>query len=177
MDWSVYDIEFTGEGRRRVNLFSYLLSYSRRQYLCFTERQDFDTTVREHIRAFEYLPGVAATCLYDNMKVVVTRWEDDQPVYNTRFLAFATHYGFRPWACRPRRPETKGKVEKAFSYASSPESVGAIRTTNAVWAYFPGDSRPLAGLDMWRSHGLRKIGQFRVVMAVRSSPFFVPFVR
>jgi len=63
-----------------------------------------------------YLPGVAATCLYDNMKVVVTRWEDDQPVYNTRFLAFATHYGFRPWACRPRRPETKGKVEKAFSY-------------------------------------------------------------
>ena len=116
MDWSVYDIEFTQEGRRRVNLFSYLLSYSRRQYLCFTQRQDFDTTVREHIRAFEYLPGVAATCLYDNMKVVVTRWEDDQPVYNTRFLAFATHYGFRPWACRPRRPETKGKVEKAFSY-------------------------------------------------------------
>ena len=59
---------------------------------------------------------MAATCLYDNMKVAVTRWEDDQPVYNTRFLAFATHYGYRPIACRPRRPETKGKVEKAFSY-------------------------------------------------------------
>jgi transposase len=116
MDWSVYDLEFTQEGRRRVHLFSYLLSYSRRQYLCFTERQDFDTTIREHIRAFQHLQGLAATCLYDNMKVVVTRWEDDQPVYNTRFLAFATHYGFRPWACRPRRPETKGKVEKAFSY-------------------------------------------------------------
>jgi transposase len=67
MDWSVYDINFTQEGRRRVNLFSYLLSYSRRQYLCFTERQDFDSTIREHIRAFEYLQGVAATCLYDNM--------------------------------------------------------------------------------------------------------------
>jgi transposase len=119
MDWSVYDIDFTQEGRRRVNLFSYLLSYSRRQYLCFTERQDFDTAVREHIRAFEYLQGVAATCLYDNMKVVVTRWEDEQPIYNTRFLAFATHYGYRPWACRPRRPETKGKVEKSFSYVQS----------------------------------------------------------
>jgi transposase len=93
MDWSVYDIDFTQEGRRRVNLFSYLLGYSRRQYLCFTERQDFDTTLREHIKAFEYLQGVAATCLYDNMKVVVTRWEDDHPIYNTRFLAFATHYG------------------------------------------------------------------------------------
>jgi len=116
MDWSTYELDFSQEGRRRVNLFSYLLGYSRRQYLNFTERQDFDTTVREHIKAFEYLQGVAATCLYDNMKVVVTRWEDEQPIYNTRFLAFATHYGYRPWACRPRRPETKGKVERPFQY-------------------------------------------------------------
>jgi hypothetical protein len=112
----VYDIDFTGEGRRRINLFSYVLGYSRRQYLCFTERQDFDTTIRQHIHAFEHLQGLAATCLYDNMKVVVTRWEDEQPIYNTRFLSFATHYGYRPWACRPRRPETKGKVERHFHY-------------------------------------------------------------
>ena len=116
MDWAVYDIDFTQEGRRRVNLFSYLLGYSRRQYISFTERQDFDATVRQHVQAFEYLGGVAATCLYNNMKVVVTRWEDEQPIYNTRFLAFATHYGYRPWACRPRRPQTKGKVERPFHY-------------------------------------------------------------
>lgn len=119
MDWSVYEIDFTQEGRRRVNLFSYLLSYSRRQYLCFAERQDFDATVRQHIQAFQHLQGVATTCLYDNMKVVVSRWEDDQPIYNTRFLAFATHYGYRPWACRPRRPETKGKVERPFHYVQT----------------------------------------------------------
>jgi hypothetical protein len=98
-------------------LFGYLLSYSRRQYLCFTERQDSETTLRQHVRAFEYLDGVAASCLYDNFKVVVQRWEDGYPVYNTRFLAFAAHYGFRPSACRPRRPQTKGKVERAFYYA------------------------------------------------------------
>jgi transposase len=119
MDWSVYELDFTAEGRRRVNLFSYLLGYSRRQYLCFTEQQDFDTTVRQHVCAFEYLDGVAATCLYDNMKVVVQRWEDDQPLYNTRFLAFATHYGYRPVACLPRRPQTKGKVERPFHYAET----------------------------------------------------------
>jgi len=116
MDWAVYDIDFTREGKRRVNLFSYVLGYSRRQYLCFTERQDFDATIRQHVHAFRHLQGVAATCLYDNMKVVVTRWEDEQPIYNTRFLSFATHYGYRPWACRPRRPETKGKVERPFHY-------------------------------------------------------------
>jgi hypothetical protein len=68
------------------------------------------------VRAFEYYGGLAATCLYDNMKVVVTGYDGDQPIYNTRFLAFATHYGFQPWACRPHRPQTKGKVERPFSY-------------------------------------------------------------
>jgi transposase len=106
MDWSIYDIDFTGEGRRRVHLFGYILSYSRRQHLCFTEQEDFENTTRQHIRAFEHLQGVATHCLYDNMKVVVQRWEDDHPIYNTRFLAFATHYGYTPRACRPRSPQT-----------------------------------------------------------------------
>ena len=73
MDYSTYDLDFSDEGRRRVHAFSYVLGYSRRQYLHFVEAQDFATTVREHIRAFEHLGGVAATCLYDNMKVVVQR--------------------------------------------------------------------------------------------------------
>lgn len=116
MDWAVYTLDFTQEGRRKVNLFSYVLGYSRRQYLHFTASQDLETTLREHVRAFEHLGGVAVTCLYDNMKVVVARYEDGEPIYNTRFLAFATHYGFRPVACRPRRPQTKGKVERPFLF-------------------------------------------------------------
>jgi transposase len=119
MDYSTYEIPFSAEGRRRVHAFSYVLSYSRRQYLHFVETQDFTTTIREHVRAFEYFQGLAATCLYDNMKVVVTSYDGDQPIYNTRFLAFATHYGFQPWACRPRRPETKGKVERPFFYVET----------------------------------------------------------
>ena len=107
------------EGRRRVHAFSYVLGYSRRQYLHFVEAQDFATTLREHIRAFEHLGGVAATCLYDNMKVVVSGYDGDEPVYNPQFLAFAAHYGFRPVACRPRRPQTKGKVERPFGYVES----------------------------------------------------------
>lgn len=119
MDWAVYTIDFSAEGRRRVNLFSYVLGYSRRQYLHFTESQDFETLLREHVRAFEHLGGVAATCLYDNMKTVVDRWEGGGPVYNVRFLSFAAHYGFRPWACQPRRAQTKGKVERPFQYVES----------------------------------------------------------
>jgi hypothetical protein len=75
--------------------------------------------LREHIRAFEHLGGVAATCLYDNMKVVVLRHGDEGPLYNPKFLAFATHYGFTPRACRVRRSQTKGKVERPFWYVET----------------------------------------------------------
>ncbi len=119
LDYAVQDIDFTAEGRRRVSLFSYILGRSRRQHLRFVESQDMATTLNEHVRACAHLGGVATTCLYDNMKVVVTGYENDAPIYNPRFLAFATHYGFRPVACRPRRPQTKGKVERPFFYVET----------------------------------------------------------
>jgi transposase len=153
MDYSTYEIDFTNEGRRRVNLFSYILGYSRRQYLRFVEAQDMATTLREHVRAFEYLGGVAATCLYDNMKVVVSGYEDDVPIYNPRFLAFATHYGFRPVACRVRRPQTKGKVERPFFYVETSlfngrsfASLDHLNQTTAWWLAQVADVRELRAL-------------------------------
>lgn len=119
MDYGVYDIDFAREGRRRVYLFSYLLSYSRRQYLHFVESMDLPTTLREHVHAFHHLGGVARVCLYDNFKAVVLRHDADGAFYNPKFLAFATHYGFRPQACRVRRPQTKGKVERQFFYVET----------------------------------------------------------
>jgi len=150
MDYAVYDLDFGAQGRRRVNLFSYILGYSRRQYLRFVEAQDFATTLREHVRAFAHLGGVAATCLNDNMKVVVTGYEDDVPIYNPRFLAFATHYGFRPVACRPRRPQTKGKVERQFAYIESSllngrsfDTLDHLNETTAWWLAHVADIRVL----------------------------------
>src|SRR5258706_16427340 len=153
MDYAVYDLDFTSEGRRRVSLFSYLLGYSRRQYLRFVEAQDLATTVREHVRAFAHLGGVAATCLYDNQKVVVTGREDGVPIYNPRSLAFATHYGFRPVACRPRRPQTNGKVERPFAYVETSlfngrtfETLNHLNETTAWWLAHVADVRELREL-------------------------------
>jgi len=153
MDYAVYDLDFTAEGRRRVNLFSSILGYSRRQYLRFVESQDMTTTLRQHVRAFEHLGGVTATCLYDNMKVVVTGYEDDVPIYNPRFLAFATPYGFRPLACRVRRPQTKGKVERPFSYVETSlfngrtfASLDHLNEVTAWWLAQVADVRELRAL-------------------------------
>jgi len=119
MDFGVYDLDFTREGRRRVYLFSYLLGYSRRQYLRWVESMDLVTTLREHVQAFHHLGGAARVCLYDNFKAVVLGRDADGPLYNPKFLAFATHYGFKPRACQVRRPQTKGKVERKFFYVET----------------------------------------------------------
>ena len=140
MDYSTYDIDFTTEGRRRVYLFSYVLSYSRRTYMRFVDSMDFATTIREHVRAFDYLGGVAATCLYDNQKVVVLQHDEDGPLFNPRFLAFATHYGYKPWACLPRRAQTKGRVEKRFDFAQknllNGRTFGSLAHLNDVAAWW-----------------------------------------
>lgn len=156
-DYCVEDLDFANEGRRRVYLFSYVLGYSRRAYLRWVEGMDFETTVREHIRAFTHLGGVAATCLYDNQKVVVLRWQDGEPLFNPRFLAFATHYGFRPVACRPRTPRTKGKVERYFRYVQ--ESLLAGR-----------EFRSLAHLNEVTAWWLEHVADVRVHRATKRTP-------
>jgi transposase len=150
MDYGVYDVDFTRAGRRRVYLFSYLLSYSRRAYLRFVEAMDLPTTLREHVQAFHHLGGLARVCLYDNFKVVVLRHDADGPIYNPRFLAFATHYGFRPWACQVRRPQTKGKVERRFHYVETSllngrtfDTLEHLNETTAWWLANVADIRSL----------------------------------
>ncbi len=116
MDWSPYTIPFTRTGKGTVQCFSYILGFSRRQYIDFTARRDFYSLVRRHEDAFRYYQGVPMECLYDNEKTIVLRWEAGRPVFNPAFIAFITHYNCKPVACRPGRPETKGKIEAPFKY-------------------------------------------------------------
>jgi transposase len=150
MDYGVYDLDFAREGRRRVYLFSYVLAYSRRQYMRFVESMDLPTTLREHVHAFHHLGGVARVCLYDNFKVVVLRHDADGPLYNPKFLAFATHYGFQPRACQVRRPQTKGKVERRFAYVETSllngrdfETLEHLNEVTAWWLDNIADTRVL----------------------------------
>jgi transposase len=115
-DWSPYTIPFTKDGLTRLHCFSFVLAFSRRQYVNFCEHEDQLTLERQHIAAFERFRGVPEEILYDGQKAVVLRREAGRPIYNPKFLAFATHYGFRPHALPPRTPEWKGKVERPFQY-------------------------------------------------------------
>jgi hypothetical protein len=176
MDYGVYDLDFTREGRRRVYLFSYLLGYSRRQYLHFVEAMDLPTTLREHVHAFEHLGGCAHVCLYDNFKAVVLRHDADGPLYNPKFLAFATHYGFKPQACRVRRPQTKGKVERKFFYVETSllngrtfETLAHLNEVTAWWLTNVADVRLLR--DFKESPGTRHERERSELLPLPASDF------
>lgn len=116
MDWSPYTIDFTRSGKTTVLCFSYILGFSRRQYIDFVTHRDFYTLIRRHVDAFGYYGGVPRQCLYDNEKTVVLRWEANRPLYNPAFIDFITHYQCKPIACRQGRAQTKGKIERPFQY-------------------------------------------------------------
>lgn len=114
-DWSPYRIPFIRSGKGQVQCFSYILGFSRRQYIDFTTHRDFYSLIRRHQDAFQYYGGVPKECLYDSEKTVVLRWECGRPVFNPAFTSFITHYRCKPIACRGRA-ETKGKIEAPFKY-------------------------------------------------------------
>jgi transposase len=113
-DWSTYTLDFTHAGRRTVQAFAYTLTHSRRKFFRFFARTDLHPLMEGHVHAFTAFGGAAQQCKYDNQKPVVLRWEGRQPIYNPRFIDFATHYDFRPVACRPLHPNDKPRVERSL---------------------------------------------------------------
>lgn len=112
-DWSPYTIDFA-TGRRKIHVFAYVLVFSRRKAFSVHAREDVHALMDGHVRAFERFGGVTEECKYDCQKAVVLRFEGDQPLYNPRFVDFATYYEFRPVACRPAHPNDKPRVERSF---------------------------------------------------------------
>ena len=113
-DWSPYEVDFTHAPKAIVQAFSYVLVSSARKFFDVFESNDPFALMDGHVEAFERFEGLAERCKYDSQKPVVLRWEGQQPIYNPRFLAFATHYGFRPFAVRRGKPNDKPRVERSF---------------------------------------------------------------
>lgn len=144
MDFSEYVVNFASEGPRRVHLFGMVLAHSRLLWGRFALRQGMQTMFSCHRAAFEAIGGVPREILYDRMRAAVTG-EDGQGmvVYNARFTQFASHYGFRPKACRAYRPQTKGKIERPFRFIKGDFLLGSefrdIDDLNAQFARWLAD--------------------------------------
>lgn len=117
MDWGEYRLN-----GRKVYSFVGVLGYSRWMYLEYVESVRAETLVACHRRMFQAFGGVPREVLYDNMKTVVTRrnaYGGGRHRFHDGLWALANDSGYRPVLCRPYRPQTKGKVERAIHYVAN----------------------------------------------------------
>lgn len=113
-DWSTYAVRFADHRTQTLQAFSYVLVHSRRKHFGLYESNDLHALMDGHAQTFARFGGCARACKHDSQKPVVLRWEGNQPIYNPRFLAFASHYEFRPLAVRRGHPNDKPRTERSF---------------------------------------------------------------
>jgi transposase len=115
IDWSPYLLSIAGRFVK-VHALGCLLAFSRKLSLRFYRDEREATLLEGLATALRDLDGVALRVVLDNMATAVLGriGPDRKPLWHPRFLDFARHYGFSPFACATNDPDRKGKKEKSF---------------------------------------------------------------
>jgi transposase len=106
----------TGE-RVEVELFVAVLGASNYTYAEATRTQTVPDWVMSHVRALEYLGGVPAAIVPDQLKSGVTRSCRYEPGVQRTYDELARHYATAIIPARPAHPRDKAKVEVGVQIA------------------------------------------------------------
>ena len=119
-----------GDALVTAHVFVFTLGFSRRLYARAFPHERLAAVLEGHEQAFQHFAGVPEAVVVDNAKpVVLKHWRDPDTgrhrvVWHPTYEDFAAHYGFRPWAHWPYRPQTKGKTESGVKYVQRNALVG-----------------------------------------------------
>jgi transposase len=116
VDWAHFGTIKIGRAERRLSCFAMVLAYSRAMFAYFFLDQTLESFLTGHIKAFEYLGGVARRIRYDNLKAAVAERHGSAVRFNPTLLDFAGHYSYEPSACNPYSGHEKGRVERSIRY-------------------------------------------------------------
>src|SRR5882724_9519303 len=100
----------TGEVRE-AQVFVAVLGCSNYTYAEATWTQGLPDWLGSHARALQFIGGVPAAIVPDNLKSGVTRAHRYEPEINPSYQDFAEHYGLAILPARVRKPRDKAKVE------------------------------------------------------------------
>ncbi len=115
IDWSPFYVLIAGV-ITVVHVLGCLLCASRKLWVYAYRNERQPTLLEALASAFEYFRGCCLRLVLDNMATAVLAHNgpDGKPIWHPRFLDFARHYGFEPFACAVGDPDRKGKKEKSF---------------------------------------------------------------
>ncbi len=110
--------ETTGE-MTKTWIFVMVLAWSRHMYAEIILRQDVETWLGCHRRAFEWFNGIPKKIIIDNAKCAITKACYYDPIVQRSYGEFAEGYGFIISACPPYDPQKKGRVESGVKYVKN----------------------------------------------------------
>jgi transposase len=117
LDWAELPTRPRIAGReRRIYALIGALPYSGAQSAHFSFDMTLESFLEGHVRILDWLGGVPRECVYDNLRSVVAKREQELIRWNPRFLHLRGHYAFHSTACTPETPREKGAVEAAVRY-------------------------------------------------------------
>jgi transposase len=100
-----------------AQVFVAVLGYSNLTFVHAVPTQTTADWVQCHVRCFEFLGGVPAWVVSDNLKAAVWRRERDQLIINPTYRECLQHYDTAPAPTRARRPKDKAKAEVGVQIA------------------------------------------------------------
>jgi len=116
VDWAYVSKLSVPGGERALWLFVMVLSHSRALWGEFVLDLSVHSLVRSLTRAAAAFGGVTRQWLFDNPKTVVLERRGDAVRYHPVLLDLCGKLRVEPRLCAVRRPEHKGKVERAIRY-------------------------------------------------------------
>jgi transposase len=116
VDWAyVGNVTFAG-GTRQLWAFVMVLAYSRAMWAELVIDLTAISLRRSLVRACAYFGGATRQWLFDNPKIVVVERHGDAVRYHPELLALAGQLCVAPRLCGVRKPQQKGKVERAIRF-------------------------------------------------------------
>lgn len=100
-------------------IFVMVLAFSRHMYAEIVLKQDVETWLGCHRRAFEWFNGVPRKIILDNAKCAITKACYYNPVVQRAYADYAAGYEFIVSPCPPRDPQKKGRVEAGVKYVKN----------------------------------------------------------
>lgn len=108
----------TGEVQM-AQVFVAVLGASNYTYMDASWSQNLESFIASNVKALEFIKGVPACLVPDNLKSGVTEALPFDPAINTTYQRLARHYNCSIRPARKKRPKDKAKVEKGVQFGET----------------------------------------------------------